>query len=142
MKTENAFEQLCDSIWEDDELAFEAKAQDVAIALASAVEDAGLSRVQLAEILDWKPSRVTKVLTGSANLTLKTIFQVCSALGLEFDVVLRKANERSVYHETISNLHKSRELLAAATILHRRLSLSALSTRSYKREEVRLKLVA
>lgn len=88
------FSELFESLWEDESTQFEAKAQDVAIALASAVEKAGLSRGELAKKLDWKPSRVTKVLTGSSNLTLKTMFEVCRAIGLEFDVVLRKASER------------------------------------------------
>jgi len=52
---------------------------------------AGLNRAQLAQKLGWKPSRVSKILTGSSNLTLKTIFQICQAIDLEFDVVLRKA---------------------------------------------------
>ena len=91
----NEFADMFESVWEDEEVIFEAKAQDVAIELASAVERAGLSRSELAKQLDWKPSRVTKVLTGNANLTLKTIFQVCQAIGLEFDVVLRKVHERA-----------------------------------------------
>ncbi|WP_396621500.1 helix-turn-helix domain-containing protein [Marinobacter sp. W-8] len=88
------FSELFESLWEDESTQFEAKTQDVAIALASAVEKAGLSRGELAKKLAWKPSRVTKVLTGNSNLTLKTMFEVCRAIGMEFDVVLRKASER------------------------------------------------
>lgn len=146
------FSELFDSLWEDENTQFEAKAQDVAIALAYAVEKAGLSRAELAKKLGWKPSRITKVLTGSSNLTLKTMFEVSRAIGLEFDVVLRKANERvevvdpekhrAIYQETISNLHRSRQLLDAATHLHRKVSQRAMATRHYTREELRLKLVA
>jgi len=146
------FSELFDSLWEDESTQFEAKAQDVAIALASAVEKAGLSRGELAKKLEWKPSRVTKVLTGSSNLTLKTMFEVCRAIGLEFDVVLRKASERvevvdpdkhrAIYQETINNLHRSRQLLDAATQLHRKVSQRALATRHYTREEFRVKLAA
>ncbi len=148
----NEFADMFESVWEDEEVIFEAKAQDVAIELASAVERAGLSRSELAKQLDWKPSRVTKVLTGNANLTLKTIFQVCQAIGLEFDVVLRKAHERAevvdqhkhqvMHEEVISNLHKSRQLLEAAASLHRKASQRALDTRNYRHEEARLTLVA
>lgn len=146
------FAELCGAIWEDEEVMFEAKAQDIAINLASAVAHAGLSRAELAEKLGWKPSRVSKILTGSTNLTLKTIFQICKAIGLEFDVVLRQSGERAVvvdahqhqtiHEEALRNLHRSRQLLEAASLLHRKVSELALATRSYTREECRLRLVA
>lgn len=146
------FSELFESIWDDEETLFEAKAQDVAIVLAAAVEKAGLTRAELSKKLKWKPSRVTKVLTGGSNLTLKTIFEICRAIGLEFDVVLRNADERAeavdpakhqvIYQETINNLHKSRQLLDAAAQLHRKVSQRALATRHYTHEEFRLKLVA
>ncbi|MGN5519640.1 helix-turn-helix transcriptional regulator [Halopseudomonas sp. Lyrl_26] len=146
------FSGLFEALWEDEEIQFEAKAQDVAIALASAVHQAGLSRAELAKKLKWKPSRVTKVLTGSTNLTLKTIFEVCRAIGLEFDVVLRKPCEqvdvvdlekqRSIHQEAVSNLERSRQLLDAVNELHRKVSQRALATRHYTREECHLKLVA
>lgn len=149
---EKEFANLFESLWDDEDLIFEAKAQDVAIELASAVQKAGFSRAELAKKLNWKPSRVTKVLTGSSNLTLKTIFQICRAIGLEFDVVLRKAHQQAevvdpdkrqaIYQEAVHNLHKSRQLLQAATELHRRVSQRALATRNYTRQEVRMKLVA
>lgn len=45
MKSANhEFSELFDSLWEDESTQFEAKAQNVAIALGSAVEKAGLSR--------------------------------------------------------------------------------------------------
>ncbi|MCL5041554.1 MAG: helix-turn-helix domain-containing protein [Gammaproteobacteria bacterium] len=146
------FSALFTSIWDDEDTLFEAKTQDVAIALASAVEEAGLSRAELAKKLEWKPSRVTKVLTGSSNLTLKTIFQVCQAIGLEFDVVLRNPDERTevvdpvrfktINEEAINNLHKSQQLLDSVAQLHMKVSQQALATRGYTREEARLTLVA
>jgi transcriptional regulator with XRE-family HTH domain len=148
----NEFSSLFETLWEDETTRFEAKAQDVAIALASAVERAGLSRAQLAKKLDWKPSRVTKVLTGSSNLTLKTIFEVCHAVGLEFDVVLREASEQTeiidpskhqaVHREAMNNLHRSRQLLELAAQMHRKVSQNALATRHFTHEKCRLKLVA
>jgi len=91
MSSNNDFSDLVRDLWADDGLVFETKAQEVSAALASAVCRAGLNRAQLAQKLGWKPSRVSKILTGSSNLTLKTIFQICQAIDLEFDVVLRKA---------------------------------------------------
>lgn len=66
---------------------------DVSVMLCSLLEKVGISRAQLAEKLGWKPSRVTRVLSGDENLTLKTIFEVCYAAGMTYDVVVRKLNE-------------------------------------------------
>lgn len=66
---------------------------DVSVMLCSLLEKADISRSQLAEKLAWKPSRVTRVLSGDENLTLKTIFEVCHAAGMTYDVVVRKINE-------------------------------------------------
>lgn len=78
------------SLWEeslqDREFRFELKAQEVAVHLASVVARSGITQKELAEKLGWKPSRVSKVLHGASNLTLKTLFQVCEALGIDFDI--------------------------------------------------------
>lgn len=79
--------------WSDDDFRFDIKAQEVATNLARALHDAGMNRTQLSEKLGWRPSRVSKVLGGEANLTLKTLYQICDAMNLEFDVVLRTPNQ-------------------------------------------------
>lgn len=71
---------------EDKDFRFELKAQDVAVQLASAVARSGMTQKELAEKLGWKTSRVSKVLHGASNLTLKTMFQMCEALGIDFDI--------------------------------------------------------
>ena len=87
--TDSDIQRLFAEAWKDDDLRFETKAQEVAVQLAAAVRHAGISRADLAEKLGWKASRVSKVLTGNGNLTLRTIYQVAEAAGLEFDVILR-----------------------------------------------------
>ncbi|MCL5041534.1 MAG: helix-turn-helix domain-containing protein [Gammaproteobacteria bacterium] len=78
------------SLWEeslkDEDFRFELKAQDVAVKLANAVALSGMTQKELADKLGWKTSRMSKVLHGASNLTLKTMFQVCEALGIDFDV--------------------------------------------------------
>ena len=43
----NEFADLFESLWEDEDILFEAKTQDVAIELAAAVERAGLSLIHI-----------------------------------------------------------------------------------------------
>ena len=80
---------MFDEAWGDADFRFDIKAQEVATDLARALEEAGMTRTQLCEKLEWKPSRMSKVLGGGANLTLRTLYQLCEAVGLEFDVILR-----------------------------------------------------
>lgn len=91
---ESPFAQLCAEAWNDDEFRFDIKAQDIAVDLARAVAESGLSRAQLAEALGWKPSRISRVLGSGSNLTIRTIHQITNALGLDFDVVLRRPEQQ------------------------------------------------
>lgn len=142
MSNSNDFSDFARELWADDDMVFEAKAQEISTALASAVHRAGLSRAQLAEKLGWKPSRVSKILTGSTNLTLKTIFQICQAIDLEFDVVLRKGHEHvvvvdirkqhAIVEETHNNLTQSRLILDAVAALSHRTWRQAAEIKSFK----------
>lgn len=70
----------------DDAFAFDVKAQKVGVDLTNAFLQSGMTQQELAEKLGWRPSRVSKVLHGAPNLTLKTLFQVCRAMQVDFDV--------------------------------------------------------
>ena len=74
---------------EDQDFLFQLKTQDVTVTLARAVAQAGISQAQLAKKLGWNPRRVSQVLTGAGNLTLRALFDICTLLGLELDVILR-----------------------------------------------------
>ena len=78
---------------QDPEFKLKLKAQDTAVTLARAVAESGLSQADLAKALDWKPSRVSRVLHGDSNLTLRTIMEVAEACDLNFDVILRRPGE-------------------------------------------------
>jgi len=73
--------QLWQHSLEDKDFRFELKAQEIAVELAAAVADAGITQAELAQRLGWKPGRVNKVLCGATNLTLKTLFELSEALG-------------------------------------------------------------
>lgn len=66
--------------------------ESIATDLVFLLKHSGLSRSELANKLDWKKSRVTKVLSGDENLTIKTITSVAECLGYGFDVVFYNEN--------------------------------------------------
>jgi hypothetical protein len=70
------------------------KREDIAITLCGLLHEAAISRADLARKLDWKPSRVTRALSGNENLTINTIATILAAAGKDFDVVVR--NRRAV----------------------------------------------
>lgn len=78
--------------WDDADFRFNIKAQSVATDLARAVAESGQTRTALAERLGWKPSRLSKILGGDANLTLRTLHELTEALGMAFDVILRHSS--------------------------------------------------
>lgn len=90
----NQLAELWQESLEDQDFRFELKAQEVAVGLASAVVDSGITQKALADKLGWKTSRVSKVLHGGSNLTLKTLFDVCEALNIEFDIIFDRAGTR------------------------------------------------
>lgn len=79
--------------WDDEDFRFQIKAQDVSVTLARTLADSGMTKAALAASLGWKPSRVSRVLSGAGNLTLRTVFDLTAALGLDFDLILRRPNQ-------------------------------------------------
>ena len=135
------------SIWaesmSDDDFSFDIKAQSVSIDLVRAISELGFSQADIANKLGWSPSRVSRVLHGSSNLTLRTLHDFASALDLEFDVIFRKIGENRApqpwdsvvmlesaavvckqiedLHKTVKdNLSKSEVILETARQLNRR----------------------
>jgi len=66
--------------------------ESIASDLIFLLKHSGLSRSELASRLGWKKSRVTKVLSGDENLTIRTITSVAECLGYGFDVVFYNEN--------------------------------------------------
>lgn len=71
----------------DEDFRFELKAQQVAVDLAEVFARTNLTQQELADRLGWKKSRVSKVLHGATNLTLRTLFQMSEAMDSDFQVV-------------------------------------------------------
>jgi plasmid maintenance system antidote protein VapI len=74
--------------------AFDVKKDYVATQLAALMSFCGKNRSEIALGLGWKKSRVTKVLSGKENLTLKSVLEFSSYLGFDFDVVFHGTNEQ------------------------------------------------
>lgn len=86
--------ELWNEATSDIDYRFEIKAQNVAIELVRAVNELGLTQAQLATKLGWKPSRVSRILHGATNVTLRTLFELTEAIGLEFDIIYRHVEQR------------------------------------------------
>jgi DNA-binding Xre family transcriptional regulator len=52
-----------------------------------------VSRADLAQSMGVSPGRVSQILSGDENLTLRTLSSVCAALGADFEMTLRPAGE-------------------------------------------------
>lgn len=66
--------------------------ESIATDLVFLLKHSGLSRSELASKLGWSKSRITKVLSGDENLTVKTITSIAESLGYAFDVVFYNEN--------------------------------------------------
>lgn len=77
-----------------------AEAQRLAVIASAAIErvmaHAGLKRARLAEKLGVRKSRVSKVLDGEANLTLKTLAEFGLACDVRWEFVGVKASDPTV----------------------------------------------
>lgn len=73
---------------------FEIKKDEIANNLLALMVFAQKNRSMLASDLGWKKSRMTSVLSGKGNPTIKTIWEFSSKLGYDFDVIFRHLNEK------------------------------------------------
>ncbi|MBW8892726.1 MAG: helix-turn-helix domain-containing protein [Burkholderiales bacterium] len=72
---------------------FEIKKDQIAAQLAALLSHSGKTRTEIADALGWKKSRITSILSGRSNLTTRTIWDFCSSLSFDFDVVFRRASQ-------------------------------------------------
>lgn len=91
MKSENEimtneldfFDELFDFSKED---PVDIKKTAIASDFCSLLFHAELSRTELSEKLGWKKSRLSKVLNGKENLTIRTMVELTQAMGYDFDI--------------------------------------------------------
>ncbi|OTG81833.1 hypothetical protein B9T31_15030 [Acinetobacter sp. ANC 4558] len=68
------------------------KMEQVASHLVGLLRHRKISRSDLAQQLGWSKGRVTKVLSGDVNLTIKTITTITEKLGYDFDIIFHNNN--------------------------------------------------
>lgn len=85
--------EILASDFDDDEL-FDIKKDQIATDLICLMAQAGLNRSELSGSLGLPKSRITKLLSGKENLTIKTIFLFSRKLGFDFDVIFRHSSEQ------------------------------------------------
>ncbi|HEX8693457.1 MAG TPA: helix-turn-helix transcriptional regulator [Longimicrobium sp.] len=61
--------------------------------IAGLMEQAGVSRAELARMLGTSRANVTALLSGARNMTLRTLAEVCHALGRRAEIRLEPLGE-------------------------------------------------
>lgn len=91
----NSFEDIGDFDFFDfsDVDPVEVKKSAIANDLCALIAHENLSRVKLARKLNWKPSRLSRVLSGKQNLTVRTITDIAVALDYDFKIYFHKKTE-------------------------------------------------
>lgn len=69
---------------------FDVKKFELAADLAALMVYANETRASMANHLSVNKSRITSILSGRQNLTIKVIWDFCSALDYDFDIVFRR----------------------------------------------------
>lgn len=59
---------------------------DLCEAVHSAMSGSGMTQEELAERLGKKPSQITRILSGEANVTLRTLAELDSVFGLGLEL--------------------------------------------------------
>lgn len=86
--TGKSFRELFEAAERRPEYWEEGAILDFTEALHAAMEEQGVSRAELARRLGTSQAYVTRVLSGHANFTLKTMSKLAFALGMQLDVGL------------------------------------------------------
>jgi transcriptional regulator with XRE-family HTH domain len=71
-----------------DEFEFVNLSQDVRSAMCWRMQELGMTRKDLARRLDVTPGRISQLLSGDENLTLKTIAAISGCLGARAEMTL------------------------------------------------------
>ena len=121
---------------ENPEYRKKARMAAVSADLRILIAEKGLRHQEVAQAIGMSPAGLSRQLSGSANLTLESIGKICDALGKEFDIVFRNADdqralqawERRSYstdvlrlrNEALGQAAQAKALLETAMLVHRR----------------------
>lgn len=93
LPTENGDGEFCDMFADlPAQDPYDIKKDHIAAELTALMVHSKKTRSEMATGLGWPRSRVTSVLSGKANLTVKTVYEFCSMLGYDVDLIYRRHN--------------------------------------------------
>lgn len=101
---------------------FFVKKNAIANEILALISHENVSRKELSEKLGWAQSRLSKVLSGEQNLTVKTITAISIALDYDFSIYFHKIHKKEMiqpwerYHE-ISNVYHFKKVEANTNLL-------------------------
>lgn len=101
---EPGFRQLMEEAQSHPDYWYESAILDFTEAVYEAMQNQGVTRTELARRLCTSQAYVTRVLSGNANFTLKTMSKLAFALGLELEVALGPR------HESVAATPRSRSM--------------------------------
>lgn len=94
MNTGKKFSSRIKNLFENPDFRAEARRNKVAIDLSIALVESGMTRQAVADQANIKLSQLSRQLSGDVNLTLDSIGKICEAMRYEFDLVLRRVEEK------------------------------------------------
>lgn len=86
------FQSKLDEFKDDTTFILEGVFLDFAEQIATAMEEQGITRSELARRINKKPSFITRLLKCNGNPTFSTAVQIAKALNMTFSVKLEKEN--------------------------------------------------
>ena len=89
----------------DSDFIYEGLIIDIAVQLKQIMREKGMTKKELAEKMNVKPSYITKIFSGQ-NISLRTLAKVLAALEVDATISIGEwgAKENIVYNESVLNI--------------------------------------
>jgi transcriptional regulator with XRE-family HTH domain len=89
------FAKRMQKLLENADFRAETRRNKVAVDLSIAVAQSKLTRQAIADKAGIRLSQLSRQLSGDVNLTLDSIGKICEAISCDYDLILRKSNEKA-----------------------------------------------
>ena len=86
MKAKEWFKSKIEEFKDDFEFRLEGLILDLTEEISKKMEQKKISKIELAKLLNVKPSYITKILRGYPNFTIKTLLSIADALNQELEI--------------------------------------------------------
>lgn len=105
--TENLYQQLLEEFKDDMDFRSEGVVSDITEQICQIMEDKGLNRVDLSNLLNTSKAAVTKMLNGSTNFTIKRLVKISISLNKEIDICFKEPVPKVDFNNPSSSLKES-----------------------------------